>query len=107
MTRRREIQTRQGRDGLWFAGGWTNWFDSQEAALDSATDIATQLSGGATAVTRDDPGASSIATVNAAGLNTGLSAWRLCAPADSAKEDSPSLRMRRLLDSDGDSDTRS
>ena len=56
MTKRREIQTRQGRDGLWFAGGWTNWFDSQEAALDSATDIAAQLSGGTTAVTRDDSG---------------------------------------------------
>ena len=50
MTKRREIQTRQGRDGLWFAGGWTNWFDSQEAALDSATDIAAQVSGGVTAV---------------------------------------------------------
>ena len=56
MTKRREIQTRQGRDDLWFAGGWTNWFDSQEAALDSATDIAAQVGGGVTAVGREDPG---------------------------------------------------
>ena len=33
----------QGAGGLWFAGGWTNWFDSQEAALDSATAVADRL----------------------------------------------------------------
>jgi phytoene dehydrogenase-like protein len=32
-------------DHVWLAGGWTNWFDSQEAALDSATSVAEQLSG--------------------------------------------------------------
>ena len=45
MTHRRAVLTHQGRDGLWFAGGWTTWFDSQEAALDSATDVAARLSG--------------------------------------------------------------
>lgn len=33
----------QGAGGLWFAGGWTHWFDSQEAALDSATAVADRL----------------------------------------------------------------
>ena len=45
MAHRRDVLTHQGRDGLWFAGGWTTWFDSQEAALDSATDVAARLSG--------------------------------------------------------------
>lgn len=35
----------QGKDGLWFVGGWTQWFDSQEAALDSATWVADNLPG--------------------------------------------------------------
>ena len=56
MEHRQQIQARQGHDGLWFAGGWTNWFDSQEAALDSATEIAARLSGNATAVASTDPG---------------------------------------------------
>ena len=43
MTKRQELLTHQGRDGVWFAGGWTNWFDSQEAALDSATAVAERL----------------------------------------------------------------
>jgi hypothetical protein len=33
----------QGRGNVWFTGGWTNWFDSQEAALDSATSVADAL----------------------------------------------------------------
>lgn len=33
----------QGRNGVWFAGGWTNWFDSQEAALRSALAVTEQL----------------------------------------------------------------
>lgn len=41
MTKREAvIQKHQGRDNVWFVGGWTNWFDSQEAALDSATRLA-------------------------------------------------------------------
>ena len=36
----------QGQNGLFFAGGWTNWFDSQEAALMSAMNIAQWLKGG-------------------------------------------------------------
>lgn len=37
MKRREQLQTRwQGDRGVWFAGGWTQWFDSQEAALVSA-----------------------------------------------------------------------
>ena len=35
----------QGNDHVWLAGGWTNWFDSQEAALDSATGVAGQIAG--------------------------------------------------------------
>lgn len=35
----------QGKHGVWFAGGWTRWFDSQEAALDSATAVAHAIPG--------------------------------------------------------------
>jgi predicted NAD/FAD-binding protein len=45
MRRRQEVLTHQGTDHVWFTGGWTNWFDSQEAALDSATRVAEQLTG--------------------------------------------------------------
>lgn len=45
MASREKVQACQGRDGVWFAGGWTNWFDSQEAALDSATEVAERLPG--------------------------------------------------------------
>jgi NAD(P)-binding Rossmann-like domain len=37
----------QGQRGVWFAGGWTQWFDSQEAALLSAETIARGLAGAA------------------------------------------------------------
>jgi len=41
MAKRDEVMSEhQGVDNVWFAGGWTNWFDSQEAALDSATLVA-------------------------------------------------------------------
>ncbi len=43
MAAREELAPLQGHGGLWFAGGWTNWFDSQEAALDSATAIADRI----------------------------------------------------------------
>ena len=45
MTARAGVAAHQGDDHVWFAGGWTNWFDSQEAALDSATDVALQIGG--------------------------------------------------------------
>lgn len=45
MSARADVLTHQGHGRVWFAGGWTNWFDSQEAALDSATDVAEQLIG--------------------------------------------------------------
>ena len=45
MSHRQTIQAKQGENGLWFAGGWTNWFDSQEAALDSATNVVDALGG--------------------------------------------------------------
>jgi predicted NAD/FAD-binding protein len=45
LAARDQLPPWQGRDGVWFAGGWTNWFDSQEAALESATSIAEQLPG--------------------------------------------------------------
>jgi predicted NAD/FAD-binding protein len=45
MKHRAKVQACQGKDHLWFAGGWTNWFDSQEAALDSATEVAERLPG--------------------------------------------------------------
>lgn len=38
-----------GVNNVWFAGGWTNWFDSQEACLDSATKVAAALPGQAAA----------------------------------------------------------
>ena len=37
--RRQLLSAYQGQNGLFFAGGWTTWFDSQEAALLSAMDI--------------------------------------------------------------------
>jgi uncharacterized protein len=42
---RDQLPSWQGRDGIFFAGGWTQWFDSQEAALDSATLVANALPG--------------------------------------------------------------
>jgi predicted NAD/FAD-binding protein len=45
MAARANALAHQGEDHVWFAGGWTNWFDSQEAALDSATDVAARLGG--------------------------------------------------------------
>lgn len=33
----------QGTNSVWFAGGWTNWFDSQEAAYRSTLPIVTGL----------------------------------------------------------------
>ena len=40
---RESLREWQGVGGIWFAGGWTRWFDSQEAALDSATWVADRL----------------------------------------------------------------
>ena len=37
----------QGRDGVWFAGGWTEPYDSQESALVSARSVAEALVPGA------------------------------------------------------------
>jgi predicted NAD/FAD-binding protein len=37
----------QGRDGIWFAGGWTQPYDSQETALLSAMNVAEALAPGA------------------------------------------------------------
>lgn len=45
MKHREEVQACQGQDSVWFVGGWTRWFDSQEAALDSATDVAERIPG--------------------------------------------------------------
>jgi hypothetical protein len=40
------LATQQGRGGLWFAGGYTLPFDSQETALLSAMSVAEGLTGG-------------------------------------------------------------
>jgi hypothetical protein len=45
MAAREALRAWQGQQNIWFAGGWTNWFDSQEAALDSATSVANALPG--------------------------------------------------------------
>jgi hypothetical protein len=42
MQLRNQLGAYQNRNGLIFAGGWTDWFDSQEAALMSAVN-ATQM----------------------------------------------------------------
>ena len=42
----RVLATQQGRNGLWFAGGYTLPFDSQETALLSAITVAEGLGGG-------------------------------------------------------------
>jgi hypothetical protein len=45
MKHRAEVDACQGKHNVWFVGGWTNWFDSQEAALDSATEVAERIPG--------------------------------------------------------------
>ena len=40
---RGQLDAYQNSNGLMFAGGWTNWFDSQEAALVSAMNVAQTL----------------------------------------------------------------
>ncbi len=42
---RQVLRTWQGKHSIWFTGGWSTWFDSQEAALDSATAVAEALPG--------------------------------------------------------------
>jgi len=43
MQLRSRLDDYQNRNGLMFAGGWTDWFDSQEAALMSAIKVAQML----------------------------------------------------------------
>lgn len=43
MQLRSQVDAHQGQNGLLFAGGWTNWFDSQEAALMSAINVTQML----------------------------------------------------------------
>ncbi len=43
MRLRSGLDAYQGQNGLSFAGGWTNWFDSQEAALISAINATRML----------------------------------------------------------------
>lgn len=43
MQQREKLKQWQGEDGIFFAGGWTNWFDSQESALISAKRIVKAL----------------------------------------------------------------
>lgn len=43
MAQREEVRSHQGEHRVWFAGGWTTWFDSQEAALVSATAVANAI----------------------------------------------------------------
>ena len=45
MMHRQAVLDSQGDQNIWFAGGWTTWFDSQEAALDSGTSVAQHLAG--------------------------------------------------------------
>jgi len=45
MKYRGEVASCQGQHNVWFVGGWTHWFDSQEAALDSATEVAERIPG--------------------------------------------------------------
>jgi hypothetical protein len=43
MQLRSQLDDYQNQNGLMFAGGWTDWFDSQEAALMSAMNVAQML----------------------------------------------------------------
>jgi predicted NAD/FAD-binding protein len=45
MAERAKLPQWQGQNGVWLAGGWLDWFDSQEAALDSATRVAHAMPG--------------------------------------------------------------
>ena len=43
MKLREQLNQWQGKYGIFYAGGWTNWFDSQESALRSAKAIAAAI----------------------------------------------------------------
>lgn len=43
MRCRSEVMRHQGYRRIWFAGGWTQWFDSQESAWRSAVDMTAAL----------------------------------------------------------------
>ncbi len=45
MKKRDEIQQWQGKNHLFYAGSWTNWYDSQESALQSAKTVVGKLQG--------------------------------------------------------------
>jgi predicted NAD/FAD-binding protein len=48
MRAQADLRRVQGRNGLWFAGGYLFPYDAQETALLSATEVADQLTGGRT-----------------------------------------------------------
>ncbi len=45
IRKRDEIKQWQGKNNLFFAGSWTNWYDSQESALLSAKTVVAKLQG--------------------------------------------------------------
>ncbi len=45
MQAQQELAGFQGRNNLWFAGGYTNWYDSQEAAVRSANSVSQGIAG--------------------------------------------------------------
>jgi hypothetical protein len=98
MTRRQEVLRHQGQQGVWFAGGWTNWFDSQEAALDSATTIAESLPGAARAAT---PGRAAV-PVDRAHDADAVNRWLARIAAIAPPEVNRKLRtLKQKVDTDG------
>ena len=91
MSARSQLTSWQGWNGLYFAGGWTNWFDSQESALVSAIAVADSLAPNAVAAQRrvETPDTAAqgafvrqrIITPALAGLGESLAAERAAAEA--------------------------
>jgi predicted NAD/FAD-binding protein len=89
MAARKQVMARSTKDGLFFAGGWTNWFDSQEAALDSATKVADALPPQARAGT----GPARMVTADTGLMRDNLQHW-----LDEVSTQAPAEHKQRIVD---------
>ncbi|HWW75112.1 MAG TPA: hypothetical protein VNZ44_06945, partial [Pyrinomonadaceae bacterium] len=71
MQLRGQLGGYQNHNGLIFAGGWTNWFDSQEAALMSAMNAAQMLQPSGAAQQASQPAAA----YDPSALNAQVKSW--------------------------------
>jgi predicted NAD/FAD-binding protein len=89
MAARERVMARSTRDGLFFAGGWTNWFDSQEAALASATRVAEALPPRA----RASAGRARMVEVDTGRMRDNLQHW-----LNDVSPQAPEEHKRRIVD---------